>query len=401
MIIKPRQLHVILFLLCCLGFLALSFILNKSNHEKYFTKYNPNQRFPARIQPITRDLKLFKDFFKPNTFGSLIDYQLTTDSFALQSDNISEIFTQKIKILTSETFIDQLRDSPDNAKQPVSENIIDLFVRAMMNFSKNYQDESSGFQLDLKFNPIISKEFSFQDEMNTNQLINYAYKNKLYDYIQTSPLPFIQNISQTNIPSNGNTYQYIGGVISLSTKVSEENMLTGKVRFRRYFRVNRLSDLDMKIESKLFNLNFIHFKSNVFQKLPIITVDIIKDINFQNGSQKLKRMDIYFDKIVSSELEENKQKGSQTILTGDLFFKGDTPSTSYKANIHLLSWSFESESFTEESKMTIELIKPRFDMNYGEIKNNIRNNILMKYAPNVIKNLRLARFHKNLGFEQR
>jgi hypothetical protein len=401
MIIKPKQLHVIFFLFCCLGFSSFSCIFNNKNHDSFFTKNNPYQRFPAKAQPANKDLKLLKDFFKPNTFGSLIDYQLTTKTYvgsSLTKQNETDLyFKNEIKKIISNTYIDQL-NKKDKKSPPIKESIVDLVINHLLTKSKDDILKEESFQADLLFNPIVSKSFSFKKEMNTNQLINYSYKNNLQDFINSSAVSFEKNIYKALIPSNGSTYQYLGGVISVSTKKKEKNV-KGIVRYRRYFRVNRLADLDMTIESRLFNLDVVHFKSHQFQKLPIITVDVLKEFNSKNSTQELKHLNIYFDNVTSSMSHYSDEKEA-SIRTADLYFKGNTPFANYKANIHSLSWSFETESFSSNSKMTIELIKPRFDMNYGEIKNNIRNNILMKFAPDLINKLKLSRFHKNLGFEE-
>ena len=404
MAIKPRELYIILFLLCCLGLASLSFIFNKSSHENYFSQHNSHQRFPAKAQPANRDLKLLKDFFKPNTFGSLIDYQLSTNIFFSNDQKTENVqtstqFAEQIKVLISKGYINQLEIKHKHQK-PIQENVIDLIVKKLMSIAKKSQTTTGVLKAQLYFNPVISKSFSFKKEMSTNHLINYSDKNNLNEFIHNLNVSFEKNIFQTNIPSNGNTYQYIGGIISLSIKEFKTENQKVEVNFRRFFRINRLADLDMVIESRLFDLDVVHFKSHQFQKLPIITVDVIKEYNSKNNTQIIKDMNIYFNKIVGSGFQRITQK-ELSIPTADLYFKGNTPSSNYKANIHTLSWSFETESFSNQSKMTIELIKPRFDMNYGKIKNDIRNNILKKYAPNIIKHLRLARFHKNLGFEQR
>lgn len=411
MAIKPKQLHAILLFLCCLGFLSLTYIFNEKDHEKFFTKYNSRQRFPARSQPVNRDIKLLKDFFKPNTFGSLIDYQLSSKTYlnlknGKDNSKMAQSFKDQIKSYISENYIRGLRqgikyqaDQKNNENNFEKENIIDHISNKLISFSKENKLKSGELKVDLVFNPIVSKTFSFRNEMNSNQLINYSDQNTLNSFIKSQSPKYIENIYQTKIPSNGNTYQYIGGVISVSVQNSKKD-LSGTIRLRRYFRINRLSDLDMTINSKLFDLEVVHFKSEIFQKLPIITVDVVKNFKKTIASQQLNYLNIYFDKILSTAPYSEEIENS-TIKTGELFFKGKTPSTKYRANIHLLSWSFKNESFDNKSKMTIELIKPRFDMNYGEIKNNIKNNIMMKYAPNIIKEMKLSRFHKDLGFEQR
>ena len=408
MAIKPKHLHIILLLLCCLGFSAFAFIFNKKNPDKFFTKYNSRQRFPARSQPVNRDLKILKDFFKPNTFGSLIDYRLSSQAYlnlnnGKDNTKLEKLFKDQIKTYITQNYIQSLKEGIKHQHGRSiyldKENIIDHIAENLISFSKEHNLKNGELKVDLVFNPIISKSFSFKNEMSSNQLINYSNQNTLSSFIKSKAPKYTNNIFNTKIPSNGNTYQYVGGVISVSVKTSEKDLL-GSIRLRRYFRVNRLSDLDMTVNSKLFNLNVVHFKSEVFQKLPIITVDVVKNFEKNIDSQKLNHLNIYFDKIVSSTPYSEEVENS-TIKTGELFFKGDTPATKYKANIHSLAWSFKNESFTSQSKMTIELIKPRFDMNYGEIKNNIRNNIIMKFAPNIIKEMKLSRFHKDLGFEQR
>jgi hypothetical protein len=411
MAIKPKQLHLILLLLSCLGFFALTYIFNEKDHGKFFIKYNSRQRFPARSQPVNRDLKLLKDFFKPNTFGSLIDYQLSAKTYldlSNDKDNskLAKNFKDQIKSYITENYIQRLRqgiryqpNKKGNSSYIEKENIIDHISNNLISFSKQHKLNSGELKVDLIFNPIVSKSFSFRNQMNSNQLINYSNQNTLSSFIKSKSPRYTKNIFQTKIPSNGNTYQYIGGVISISVKNSKKD-LSGTIRLRRYFRINRISDLDMTINSKLFDLEIVHFKSEFFQKLPIITVDIVKNFKKTIASQELSYLNIYFDKILSTA-SYSQQEENSTIKTGELYFKGNTPATKYKANIHLLSWSFKNESFDNKSKMTIELIKPRFDMNYGEIKNNIRNNIIMKYAPNIIKEMKLSRFHKDLGFEQR
>ena len=67
----------------------------------------------------------------------------------------------------------------------------------------------------------------------------------------------------------------LGGIISL---FSNQDDKTGYVKYRRYFRVNRPTDLDFLIDNKFFKIKTVHFKLNQFRTKPIITVDIIEKI---------------------------------------------------------------------------------------------------------------------------
>lgn len=417
MVLKPRQLHILLFLLCCLGLAALSIILNKSIHLNYFENFNQQVKLPVSKLNQKVDLKILKDFFNPDTFGRLVEYKLETKSFADESNlEIVPILNKKIKDSLSSTIMGHINEEISKEFNPfIIQKLISTHQETLISVGTG----QAKLQTDLYFIPQASKSFNFDSELSTNGLINHSKATDLFDFIHKKKSHYTQDIYQLKLPSNGNTFQFLGGVISIwseskdffekpDEKVKEDfkENFKGEVRYRRYFRVNRLVDLDFLVNHPDFKINVIHFKSEEFQQAPIITVDVIKNFDLTNIHPQLKKMDIHFGEIIPSKFFVKDQglqileEEEKPILTGKLYIKGETPDTQYKAQLKTLSWSFNDEYFSNDSKTIIELIKPRYDSNYGLLKNGIRNKILLKNAPTLIKNFKLNRFHKLLGVSE-
>ncbi len=408
MAFHAKQLRFILLTLGCFALAALFFIFKKSNHEQYFLKFNTKNRFPAEGKRVINDFRMLKDFFDANTFGGLVNYDLNIKVYSHK-----EVFSRKfqdilIEKVSNKTKIKQM------APQKYGDYLSEPFLNSFKEVYKEYGLDGVPLQAHFEFKPTLAKGLSFHKEMSNNNIIDYSNKQQLGQFLNEKAPSLIESIDKNKLPSNGNTYQYIGGLITIKTKgghvfsQKKNDLFDGSIHYKRFFRLNRPQDLNLFIENKDLNIHMVHFKSREFGMPPYITTDLIKKFNLKNNPAILQKLIInfgslaprnfFFDDERKSLLPENVRE--RKIINSRLYLKGDTSKSSFKAEVHSLVWSFENESFTDESRITIKLIRPKGSIDYGTEKNHIRNQIIMKYAPDLIKGLRLLRFHENLGFRQ-
>lgn len=403
--LKSKQVQILLVLSCFIGIFSILTIYNKADQVNYFQLLLSKKNFPIISIVPSSKIKILNDYFSSSSFGKIIQYKHNINIMTHPYDIGFSVKLKKDieKIMYNNSFLN-VHDTNQGEKlfQPFMRPILDIL-------HLNINDTNSSIthaRADLEFYPKVFLGFNPNSDLSSKSFINFSDENKLLNYLQVQPENFIDSIIDSKIPSNGNTYQYLGGVISIQTGdnsnshlLKQKNQIkikNGKINYRRFFRINRLSDLDLKVSLPDFKIDMTHFKSTVAGYSKIITVDVLE--NYLNYDAALSELRFSFNletfPSLTDGISNKKELGNNS-----LYIIGSNKFTKFKVKVKSLIWSFQQENFTSKSNIIIELINPQFNMNYGELKKNIRNQILLKHAPDIIRSLKLSRFHSSLEFK--
>lgn len=389
---------------------------NIHQQESYTNFWSDNQslkRMPAHEEKKSRDINLYRDFFMPNTFGRMLDYKIVP---RVRTNKDGQFVKEKLNEVIQSSLAKSIIDSK-NGENPfhhnLKNNLVEGFIKKFIKTLKIVKIANGAFQIDLQFIPKENRNFNFNKLLNSNNLINHHQKGNLSDFLEEKEKTLVEIISENNIPSDGDTYQYMGGVVSIWIKVLDmnydfanpipdvsKNAIKGFVRYRRYFRLNRLPDIDFSLDKETFKMDYVHFKRQRGFLQPFMTVDIEKEFNLENISPQLTNLNIGFGDLIPSNFYRKGfipnliQKNEKSINTGVMKFNGEMNKVGYVAELTKLNWDFSEGKFENKSDLKVKLSKA-VD-NAGELKTKIKDHLLTKYGHYIINSFQLERFHKEV-----
>ena len=358
-----------------------------------------------------RDIASYKDkleydaysqYFNTNSYNKFLNFKMTLNFWA-SNNKIKDraIIQEALRESFFETFepSNPKSISIDSSKLQMLENSISKFVNSLAE-KKITKGE---FQVNLDFTPNFEQDLNFKKELSTNQLVD-VNKKDLAQVLKEKEVQQIEKVLITPIPSLSDRYQYSGGTITIFLKAADlqKNLYSGHIRFRRYFRANNLSTTDLDIESKNFTLTYFQLEKTNSKVSNFITVDLYKNFDTSKSFPMKDHLDIYFGKLLSSQ--ERQSDTLKSITTGNFFINGTYPikgtKSEVKVKLEKLTYSFEKNSFTDESKLMVQLrtdsVGP-FDLEKFMIKKIIKENL----AARIVKQLELEHFHQSFNTSEK
>ena len=398
------------------------------------TKSAGAQTGPARSPSALLDfdpdsLEIYRDYFSYPTYQKYLSYDLSlnfrTDKDepyvkrVLQKSLRETIRTSLIqkKAITTEEGI-EIHDKGLVAliKGNLVNSLVDNFVKTI----KVYKIINGTFQIDLNFVPRSQKEFGYDAELNSNELVNWSKKDSLYEELMEEEQPFHQKVLETAVPSSSNTYQYKGGQITIWFKVMDlvptvkipnpkKRGVKGFIRLRRYYRAPELANTEPFIEDKDFRLNMVHFKSlkkrnknGVSENF--VTADIYKEFDLENPVPKLDRVELHFGKVLPDNFHKNSLIGKlfaykeKTIETSELNLFGvlnyHDKEYVFESQINKLIFDFQTGEFSKKSK--IKTVFKRSNLKgpqLGSAQHKVYNKLLEEHGLKLIESFKLGEIH--------
>lgn len=281
--------------------------------------------------------------------------------------------------------------------------------------------KNSPLQIDFNFIPKINTEFNYNNEFNNNQIIDFSKKSSFSQYLEKKELSFHEKILQLETPDTGHFYQYKGGQISilmappllsksdLSPKgPTQSNNIKISIRFRRFFKANRLHSLRAVINSEDIEVDLISFPKKKGHHHNFITADIFKSLNISNRSLTPTEIEIHFGKIFSnthseiSPLPSFIKNKEEEIATGDLFLEGRIKdaysSHDFKSKIKKLVFNLKKRKLTNKPIILTTIKESHLSHDQKMIKKElIKRKLLDHYQSFFIKHLRMTDLYKGIG----
>jgi hypothetical protein len=382
--------------LLAIGGFSFQYYEHSQPHEKYWETTNKVSNIGREIASIENkiDPQIFDDFLSPNTYSSFIKYDMQPRFWSnLKKD---EQHNKAFSALDN-TFLNTYRllATPDEEKSFIKlfkENFVKSLVETYIRELDKEKINEGEFQLNLNFTPKEQINISYNEELSTNQLINFDDAGSLYDDLLDKEPTLAKQVIKTDFPVGTELYQYVGGSIAIDLKLKQEK-LAGFVRYRRYFKINYPSRMDFDLAADGISSKMLHFKKNKegITNSRYITVDVIKNFNQDNLTPKAGRIEIYYGDVISNQ--------EKAINTSDLIFTGEYSGVrdgSYKASIEKLVYDFETKKFSNNSVISTTL-RGNFDgenngLERDQIKKKIKRVILEDHARDLVEKFRLARF---------
>ena len=403
--VRKRYLYGAVLSLGILGSMSLWEINRKENFSRFWADNQSLKRMPAKEDNKSRDTNLYSDFFMPNTFGHMIQYKIIP---RILTDKDNTFIKERLQNIVQSSLAQNIL-FPATKENPfqhnLQNNLIEQFIKKFIEGLEIIKVQNGEFQVDLEFTPKENRNFNFNKILDSNDLINHYQKGNLTDFLTDQEKPLTEIVASNKIPLDGHTYQYTGGIISIRVnttkdKTYEQQKTKGIVRYRRFIRVNRLPDIDFHLEKDKFKVEYIHFKRNKSFFNPFITVDIHKSFRPDQETPELETLSINFGDILPSHTDKKGVwtnllgKKETSISTGIMKFHGEFNQVSYVAEVSNLIWEFKRGNFSKDSN--IKIILTNKVENAGEIKNQIKDNLLRKYGYAIIDSFEIERFHKEV-----
>ncbi|OUR96299.1 hypothetical protein A9Q84_08045 [Halobacteriovorax marinus] len=361
----------------------------------------------------------YRDYFLTNSFNKYLNFKMTTGFW---TDKESEGLRRKANVALHNSFI-QTFEEQSNSSSSVSElfkkSIVENSISKFVNTLYLFEVMNGKFQIDMNFTPQFIQNLTYENELSSNQLVDIKRLN-LKEELKEISKSQIQTIIETPIPHVNEKYQYSGGSISIQLNIIDlkwnpkksmidpkNSSLNGHIRFRRYYRANKLSDLGLDIEGKTLKVEMFQLRKKEGESNNYITVDLYKTFDLNNMSPKRDRIEINFGKLLSNSpkngtwLRNVFDDREDHYETGDLYLHGKYKShaTTIKTQVKLekLIYSFKEKSFSKKSKIIV-LLKGRIPthINRSREKFNIKKELREDLADKIVKSLKLDHFYGNL-----
>ncbi|WP_127715018.1 hypothetical protein [Halobacteriovorax sp. HLS] len=370
------------------------------DHDNYWESRSFSVQSKREIASYKDKLEFdaFRQYFNTNSFNKFLNFKMTLDFWSSYSNSKEKnIIREALQSSFFETF------EPTNPKSiSLSTSKLELLESSINKFVNTLAEKkiSNGeFQVNLNFTPNFEQNLNYNKELSTNQLVNIEKKD-LAQTLSSKEEQQIEKVLTTPIPSLSQRYQYSGGTITIFIKANDlnKNLYNGYIRFRRYFRANDLSSTDLNIETKNFNLTYFQLEKASSKYSNFLTVDLYKNFNTSTQIPQKNHLDIHFGKLLSSKIEQKDLPNS--ITTGDFYINGTFPIKGVKSEVKVkldkLTYSFQKNSFTDDSKLMVTLRTDKqgpHDLEKFMIKKIIKENL----AEKIVKHLELENFHQSFN----
>lgn len=234
---------IILLFLIALTMLLTYFLMSKTTERASFwpqetQKYHENPSFLI-------DSDVFSDFFEFERYRGIVQHHIRLKGAG--PGQWSKDITKLFKSMALE--------HNNGPKTPqIESNFIDEFlITAQEVASQDYSKQTVSTHL--YFTPFYSIRPNQDVLFHKYQLDSLQNRGSLSRNLDFESLTFPQKIFTIYTPTDGDRFQYSGGVISAYFQEDGTTLL----RKRRYFRINHRSDLELNLrENDLFTLEYTH-----------------------------------------------------------------------------------------------------------------------------------------------
>ena len=383
-----------------------------------------NGRMPSSLlDPEKIDFSLYHDYFSYNSFQKYMEYELDVE---FRTDKDKEFLQKKARLALHNAITESFKkkanlpEGEGSIALLLKENLIQQFIQNFIKSLSVLKIVNGTFQIDLNFSPSIQPTLNYKNELASNQLVNFDDKDKFSDFLDKKELSLHEKVMKLPTPDTGDFYQYKGGQITIWIKTLDlvwnpanpipnpkKNAVKGFVRYRRFFKADKLHSLAPFIKEKDFKLNLVSFPNKQGIKNSFVTVDVFKEFNLGQIMPDLERMEVHFGKLLPNNFHKNSLIGrifnykEKSLKTGDLFLEGeikiDGEKEEFKTKVSKLVFDFKKDEFSTKSKLTTTLKGFEDDFQEsGRIKYMVKNKLLTDYALQLIKSLNIDDFHKEL-----
>lgn len=380
-------------------------------------------RIPSAILDFDPDsLEVFRDFFDFEDYQKYLTYDVDLMVESDKSEEQKNLVENSLKEAINKTLIDTQKSHPAEGMESFDRGLEVLikgnfFNQLVTNFKITLKEEniSSGvFQINLNFSPRTTSEFTYSEELSSNNLTSWKQKGTLLKRLQKKNLEFHEHILHSPVPAGADIYQYKGGQISLWFEIpKDENTPKGFLRIRRYYRATELANSKSNIRDNQFRVNLVHFKSlektnQVGSFENFVTVDLYKDFNGTKEGLSLDRVELHFGKVLPSTFhKKNLSRGlasfnRNVIETSELNIHGalsfHNKEYLYITQVEKLVFDFKTGEFSNKSKLkTIFKHSDLRGSDLGSAQHKVSQKLLNEYGIELIKSFKLGEIHSKFG----
>lgn len=368
----------------------MALFLSQNHTESYWnTEKTSATRAPSSLENLnSKDPILYSDFF-----GA--DKKMRVEFWTDKDDqSIKKRGRLALHQAISQTLLSS--KTKDISKEIFKKNIIESFSQNFIKSLYLLNMTNGTFQIDLHFEPNQSK--TFNDLMNSNQLVDQSDTGSLLNSIEGKPQKFEKRIL-SRVPQNQEEKYYpLGGSITLWFNIldpipnSSESAVKGFIKYRRYFSMKRDWIPSLKIGDGINALG--EWESGSYPK--VLTVDITNPFNLESLIPKPGKLEIFFGKI---KYPKNYELGF--IKDIDLFSKDSTVNKlllrgdDFSFHLKKLEFNLSDQTFSQNSKIKSYGKWGGFSLGRKRsFKSKARRTLLGKRATHLIKQFSLYRFEE-------
>jgi hypothetical protein len=403
-------------IICVISVVGLYVKKRSAPHGKNWSRSSAsNGRSPASTFDEI-NFETIKDYIDYETYGKSVEYNV---SMNVWTDKNGPLLKKRAKEALSDafkkTFVEQaMAEESGSAFNLVSALKSNVYKSALKKFVKSLSVRhilDGKFHININFTPKFSQNINYENELSSNQLIDMNHTNGLMSEVFKGTQSSIQNIWKNGMVSGSEVYQYTGGSIDIIVKLLDtnvrlkvpnpkKNLVKGKVRYRKYIKVNNPSFVSFEHRFEEYHIYHAKFK-NTEGKNPIMTVDLFKEFNLENPIPKDKLLVIYPGELIPANFKADDWinqvftvillKNESSIKTGELQLYGTYRGQSFTAFVDKLVYSIPNKNFTKKSKIRIRIKTRRF--NNPLRKKKIKSYILRNLKDNFIEELKLEKYH--------
>ncbi|GEM_PF-6292572 len=375
-------------------------------YQYWQSQYQENQQERSIASSIGNlELDAYKDYFYNNSFNKYLNYKISADVWMSHTE-------PKAMQVVKDSFQNSLKDTLEESTDIKNHFELLLQQRLMATLIENFINQlnrnkilDGKFQIDINFKPHFEQNLNYEKEHSAGKLVNLN-QYTLKEEIENNKATLIQSVVDTPMPSTHKKYQYGGGIISIFINLQKghghENF--AQLKFRRYFRANKLTRPDIKISSEELKLKMLHLVPTNVSKHNFMTIDLCKRFSLETGKSIKEKVVFHFGKVVPSVIQDGQWLIKKTtpnqrrsIVTGDFFLHGKyfKEKTKLKSKLKLekLVYSFHNNSFTKDSEISVQLYnRGPAQIDTDQESTYIKDIFIKSSAPQLIKVLELEEF---------
>jgi hypothetical protein len=383
-----------------------------------YYKNQQKQRGPASLAKNKLPaLDVMTDFFQHDTYNGYVNYDMDVHFW---TDKGKKYFKRNGKKALEDglkkTFFEVVNNNAKGDKKLPAEapkHIMKEFMKRFVYTIKAIKLVDANFEVDFSFAPRNIKVTDYKEELASNQLVHLETKGELLKSLNKVDQTLPEKVLEAKIPSTGHLFQYVGGAITISAEVldtnwkitqpipkTKQNAVKGQVRFRKYYRVNNVSDLNVTslLESSNLKGKTTHFKKRKGHDEAYITVDVIYKYNLANPIPQKDKVVIHMGEIVSLDKSHDNLikriftvfKKSNDVRTADFYVEGDYsgrgPTSRFKTKIKKLVYDFQDKKFLTKSSFSTHSDNSSSN---GIISSKVKKVLLKEKEDEFIKALKL------------
>jgi len=411
-----------------LGLFLLCYYLIHKNNQIMAYWGQKTERLPASVLSQLRpEFKIYKEFFSYPSLQKKMRYDISVD---LKTDIDEEYLKNRANIALHDAFrltFEKLNEAKENEKGAsflgvFKEGLVESFVDHFIKTITVLKIVNKTFQIDFNFVPHIQKDLNYNEELSSNQLIQWNNTGSLYQELTSDNLNLQEKILKTERPSTKDLFEYQGGQISIWLKIldmsptlklpqTKKNAMKGFLRLRRYYKANNIASLSPFISASEFSIKSLGVEFEKNYKNFFITVDVFKEFSLNNPVPSLDRMEIHFGTLMPDQLYKNNLIGKlitnnlNSIKVGTLKIKGkftaeDKQTYPFESDVNRLTYDFEKKGFDLGNSSISSTIKTPVSYNPNNeatLHHQFNQILLKKFSAELIKGLHLNEFHDELG----